>query len=134
MLGALSVFALIATIAASLSAQAPVTAAPPSARPVADTSAPARRNFNWLSDKRAFGVGDILKVNVDEYALATANKGSTSDAARERKMGVEINPPSMGAQHSRRSTAASAAVTLDDPTRTAQRPTARATLASSRFV
>lgn len=92
MLGALSVFALIATIAASLGAQAPATA-----RPVADTTAPARRNFNWLSDKRAFGVGDILKVNVDEYALASANKGSNSDAARDRKMGVEINPPSMGA-------------------------------------
>jgi flagellar L-ring protein precursor FlgH len=97
MLGALSAVALLATIAASLSAQPPVTAAPAGARTAADTTAPARRNFNWLGDKRAFGVGDILKVNVDEYTLASANKGTTSDAARERKMGVDIAPPSMGA-------------------------------------
>lgn len=96
MLGVLSSVALIATVAASLGAQAATTAAPAAGRPAADAAAPAR-NFNWLGDKRSFSVGDILKVNVDEHTAASANKGSTSDASRQRKMSIDIAPPSVGA-------------------------------------
>ncbi len=97
MLGAVSVIAFLTTVAFSLGAQPPVTAAPAGARPAADSSAPKPRNLSWLSDTRAFRVGDILKVNVNEYTLATANKGSSADAARSRKMGIDIEPPTIGA-------------------------------------
>lgn len=78
----------LAGLAASSGAQA---AAPPPTGP----AAPAR-NLNWLGDKRAFSVGDILKVSVDEYTAASANKGNTADASRRRTMDIDIAPPSVG--------------------------------------
>jgi flagellar L-ring protein precursor FlgH len=96
MVGALTAVAFLATLAASLGAQTPATAVPAAARPATDAT-PAARNFNWLGDKRSFGVGDILKVNVDEYALASANKGTIAEASRQRKMSIDIAPPSVGA-------------------------------------
>ena len=100
-LGALTGVAVLAGLAASLGAQAPASAAPASAAPAtagaAAEGAPAARNFNWLGDKRSFIVGDILKVNVDEYALASANKGTVAEASRQRKMSIDIAPPSVGA-------------------------------------
>jgi flagellar L-ring protein precursor FlgH len=58
--------------------------------PAADSSAPAPRvrNLNWLTDTRSFPVGAIIKVAIDEYALAAANKGTVAEASRERRMGV----------------------------------------------
>lgn len=53
-----------------------------------DTTAAQRRRYgSWTADRRDFLVGDILKVAVDEYALAAANKGTVSEASRERTMG-----------------------------------------------
>lgn len=96
MLGALSAVAAIATLAASLGAQAPAGGAPAGARQAAD-SAPAARNINWYGDRRAFTVGDILKVSIDEYALASANKGTTAEASRKRRMDLGVKTPSVGA-------------------------------------
>ncbi len=98
MIGTFSAVVLLATLAASLGAQAPAAAA--GARAATDSAAtatPTRRNLNWLSDRRAFSVGDILRVKVDEYALASANKGTTAESSRSRNMDLGINPPSTGA-------------------------------------
>ncbi|MEP7347463.1 MAG: flagellar basal body L-ring protein FlgH [Gemmatimonadaceae bacterium] len=94
---AMTAAAFLARGAMALGAQAPATAVPATARQAVDSTAPIKRNFNWLGDKRAFVVGDIIKVNVDEHTLATATKGLSADAARQRKMGINIDPPSMGA-------------------------------------
>lgn len=85
-LAALTVWAMLG--ASQAAAQAPV--APDTS---AAAAAPRRRMTSWTSDRRAFGVGDIIKVAVDEYALATADKGTVSEASRERQMGVGADPP-----------------------------------------
>lgn len=96
MVGTFSAVVLLATLAASLGAQAPAAAA--GAKPATDSAAaPTHRNLNWLSDRRAFSVGDILRVKVDEYALASANKGTTAESSRSRNMDLGITPPSTGA-------------------------------------
>jgi flagellar L-ring protein precursor FlgH len=48
------------------------------------------------SNRRSYAVGDIIKVVVDEYALASANKDNTNSASRRRKLDIGANPPSMG--------------------------------------
>ncbi len=56
----------------------------------ADDSATTRRRrvSSWTADRRDFVVGDIIKVAVDEYALASANKGTVSEASRQRTLGL----------------------------------------------
>jgi flagellar L-ring protein precursor FlgH len=81
---------LTVALASRLVAQAPATAA---ARP--DSAAPATRNLNWISDKRTFGVGDILQISIDEFALAEANKNNTNSASRRRTLEIGANPPTL---------------------------------------
>jgi flagellar L-ring protein precursor FlgH len=90
--GVLSTLALLLTIAASLGAQAA-----PAPRADSAKAAPTR-NIAWTSNRRTFVVGDIIKVVVDESALASASKDNTNSAARRRTLDVGINPPSMGAE------------------------------------
>ena len=96
-LGALSAIGLLLTLAAaaSLGAQAP--------RPAAGDSAKAKapvRNIAWTSNRRSFLVGDIIRVVVDERALAAANKDNSNSASRNRVLDLGINPPQMGASGS----------------------------------
>jgi flagellar L-ring protein FlgH len=81
---------LVVTVAGTASAQSTSLALGDSA-----TVAP-RRASSWTSDRRSFAVGDIIKVEVDEYALARAHKDNTSSASRSRTMSVGIDPPSAG--------------------------------------
>jgi flagellar L-ring protein FlgH len=85
--------ALMAFVAvtSSLSAQAPQRVSGDSAAPAAPT-----RNISWTSDRRSFAVGDIIRVIIDESALARANKSTVNEASRSRDMGVGIEPPTMG--------------------------------------
>lgn len=84
---ALRAFVVVSGLVAPLMGRTQATAAP--AAPATDsTPAPRRRNTGWLTDRREFGVGDIIKVAIDEYALAEANKGTISEATRQRIMGV----------------------------------------------
>jgi flagellar L-ring protein precursor FlgH len=79
---------IITTVAAcpgATPAQAPV-ARP--ATPDSTTAQPHRKRTNWLTDSRAFKVGDVFKVAINEYALAQANKSTVSEASRERQMGM----------------------------------------------
>lgn len=86
---ALGILALLGA-AGALKAQAP--AAPP--RADSAKAAPARA-INWTSDKRSFLVGDIIKVMVDEYAQAAANKDNTNSASRRRQMDLGVQPPAL---------------------------------------
>ena len=92
LLGAASAIGLLLTLAAaSLGAQA--------ARPAAGDSAKAKapvRNIAWTSSRRSFLVGDIIRVVVDERALAAANKDNTNAASRNRRLDLGVNPPQMG--------------------------------------
>lgn len=82
-----SLVGMLLTLAAtSLAAQGPATR-PDSA------SAPRPRSIAWTSNRREFIVGDIIKVYVDEYALASANKDNSASAARQRRMNVGVNAP-----------------------------------------
>jgi flagellar L-ring protein precursor FlgH len=72
---------------------APAAAQATAARDSTVAGAAPRRIGSWTSDRRSFAVGDIIKVVVDEYALATANKGTVSEASRERRMGLAAEPP-----------------------------------------
>jgi flagellar L-ring protein precursor FlgH len=47
-------------------------------------SSPGSRS--WTSDRRSFTVGDIIKVRVDEFALAEANKDNVAEASRKRRL------------------------------------------------
>ncbi|MGQ0646125.1 MAG: flagellar basal body L-ring protein FlgH [Gemmatimonadaceae bacterium] len=78
---------LVLVTAVSLGAQA--------SSPARADSAPTTpaRNINWTSDKRAFGVGDVLQVMVDEATIAAATKDNTNSASRRRRMDMGINPP-----------------------------------------
>lgn len=76
-------------------------AAPAAAAQSADSAsrtaaAPPPLRIDWLSDRRTFVVGDIIKVLVDEFALATADKGTSAEASRQRRMGIDAHPPASG--------------------------------------
>lgn len=85
MIGALL---LLVTVATAMSAQ-PATAAR------RDSAAAPMRAINWTSDRRSFGVGDILQVRIDEYALAEANKNNANASSRRRRMDIGIAPPEL---------------------------------------
>jgi flagellar L-ring protein FlgH len=87
-LGLLSALGLLLSLAASLRAQA-------AARPDSAAARP-KRQLSWTSDRRTFQVGDLLKVAIDEYALAQANKDNVNAASRKRSMTMGISPPSTG--------------------------------------
>lgn len=89
-LGVVSTVALLLSLAASLGAQVPA--------PRVDSARVApTRNIAWTSNRRSYAVGDIIKVVVDEYALASANKDNTNSASRRRRLDVGANPPSIAA-------------------------------------
>lgn len=88
-LGLVSTLGLLLTLVASLGAQG--------TRPRVDSAKVApTRNIAWTSNRRLFAVGDIIKVVVDEYALASANKDNSNSASRRRRMNLGIEPPSVG--------------------------------------
>lgn len=59
-----------------------VTAAAP-----AEPTRPPRQS--WTSPRRAFTVGDVVTVLIDEYTLASANTGNSASDNRRRDMGID---------------------------------------------
>lgn len=58
----------------------------------ADAQTAARRpRQSWTADRKDFTVGDVVTVVVDEYTLASANKGNSSSDRRSRDLGVGIS-------------------------------------------
>lgn len=51
----------------------------------------SRPRQSWTSDRRAFDVGDVVTVLVDEYTLASANKGDYASDRRSRDLGAGVS-------------------------------------------
>ncbi len=72
------------------------------APPVADSTtvadaAPARTpRQSWVADRRAFAVGDVITVLIDDYTISTAVKDNMATDTRRRNMGVSIRLPAQG--------------------------------------
>lgn len=43
---------------------------------------------SWTADRKEFAVGDVITVLIDEYTLASANKGTFASDRRQRDMSV----------------------------------------------
>ena len=76
--------AALALCTAPLAAQndAPADVAPAAAAPVPRAS--------WLSDRRAFTVGDVLTIIVDEQTLATERNDHNATANRGQSAGLNV--------------------------------------------
>jgi flagellar L-ring protein precursor FlgH len=97
------VFVLAGLVAMLILAQALAAQQPRRGQaPAVDSAALAReaavQAYNWFGDRRTFAVGDIIRVAVDESALASATKNNVAESSRSRTMGVGIEPPSTGAE------------------------------------
>ena len=93
---------LIASFALALGAPSDVHAQTPDSAAVADSLAAAaavavapdfsqRRVLSWVSDRRAFGEGDLLTVFVDERVLASAVADDYARDDRRAGGGIGIN-------------------------------------------
>ena len=51
----------------------------------------SRPRQSWTSDRRAFAVGDVVTVLVDEFTLASANRGDFASDRRSRDLGVAVS-------------------------------------------
>jgi flagellar L-ring protein FlgH len=63
----------------------------PAAPAAALNARPAR--LNWTSDRRAFAVGDLIIVHIDEFTLASANMSDNSTQRRKRNTDFELVTP-----------------------------------------
>lgn len=63
----------------------------PSAPVSALNARPAR--LNWTSDRRAFSVGDLVIVHIDEYTLASANMTDNASQRRKRNTDFQLITP-----------------------------------------
>ena len=73
-------------------------AAPPSANVATDSVAPRPVRASWISDRRAFAVGDVITVLVDDYTISTAVKDNIASDTRRRNLGATIRLPSSGSK------------------------------------
>jgi len=49
--------------------------------------------LNWTSDRRAFAVGDLIIVHIDEYTLASANMSNNASQRRKRNADFKLLTP-----------------------------------------
>ncbi|MDZ7630585.1 MAG: flagellar basal body L-ring protein FlgH [Gemmatimonadaceae bacterium] len=63
----------------------------PSAPASALNARPAR--LNWTSDRRAFAVGDLIIVHIDEYTLASANMSDNATQRRKKDTDFQLVTP-----------------------------------------
>ncbi len=93
----------VITLSAALSLCAPLlfaqtppaatsTTAPTGATAVPVVAARAPRE-SWSSDRRAFVVGDIITVLIDDYTISTAVKENSASDTRTRGLAVTANLP-----------------------------------------
>lgn len=53
--------------------------------------------LNWTSDRRAFAVGDLVIVHIDEYTLASANLSDNNTQRRKRDADFKLITPGASA-------------------------------------
>ena len=96
--------ATLVALAAALLLGAPTVhaqAAPPAgAANAATDSLPVRApRQSWVADRRAFAVGDIITVLIDDYTISTAVKDNIATDTRRRNMGATIRIPLQGSRN-----------------------------------
>jgi flagellar L-ring protein precursor FlgH len=80
---------LVAAVVAGLVPGAAAQATAPAATPPTEAVAPQRPvRQSWTSDRRAFAVGDVITVLVDEMTVASANQSDVAYDRRRRDMDV----------------------------------------------
>lgn len=83
----------LAAFAAPAVAQDPVGTTPAQAGQVATVAPPPAvtrtPRQSWTSPRRAFTLGDVVTVLIDEYTLASANTGNSASDNRRRDMGLD---------------------------------------------
>lgn len=87
---------LVPTLASAQTTDSTSTDSTAVAKPVAPTPPPAPRGRqSWTSDRRAFVVGDVVTVLVDEFTLLSAANGNTALDTRRRQanFGLETGTP-----------------------------------------
>lgn len=67
-----------------------VVVSPPAPAPALNAR-PGR--LNWTSDRRAFAVGDLIIVHIDEYTLASANMSNNASQRRKRNADFKLLTP-----------------------------------------
>ena len=103
--------ALLLLLPALLPGQTPPPAAAQAATPPAGTTAPAAapaapagaasapvtpgtvNRVSWASDRRAFAVGDLITVMVDDYTISSAIKEHIATDQRTRDLSASANVP-----------------------------------------
>lgn len=74
--------------------------APPTATDTTVVAAAAPRpRQSWVSDRRAFSVGDVLTVLIDDYTISTAVKDNMASDTRRKNLGITIRLPSQGSRN-----------------------------------
>lgn len=56
-----------------------------------------RPRYSWTADRREFGVGDVITVMIDEYALASANRSDVAQDLRRRDLDLVAGGSAAGA-------------------------------------
>jgi flagellar L-ring protein precursor FlgH len=51
---------------------------------------------SWVADRRAFAVGDVITVLIDDYTISTAVKDNIATDNRRRNLGASIRIPLQG--------------------------------------
>jgi len=74
-----------------LLAGAAVLAAPLPALAQTDDAGQRPVRQSWTSDRRGYSVGDVITVLVDEYTVASANKGNVASESRRRDMDLGVS-------------------------------------------
>ncbi len=53
---------------------------------------------SWIADRRAFAVGDVITVLIDDYTISTAVKDNIASDTRRRNLGATIRLPLQGSR------------------------------------
>jgi flagellar L-ring protein precursor FlgH len=85
--------ALLAAPLATMHAQ---NTTPPAVAAVTDSTPARAPRTSWTADRRAFNVGDVITVLIDDYTIATAIKDNLATDTRRRDLGANIRIPMQG--------------------------------------
>jgi flagellar L-ring protein FlgH len=84
---------LAAPAVAAQGAQGAPPVQPPTAADAAAAPAAAPTRSSWVADRRAFAVGDIITVLIDDYTISTAVKENVATDTRTRGLSVNARLP-----------------------------------------
>lgn len=85
--------------ASVIGAQAAPPPTPPADSVEATDGIPVRApRASWVADRRAFAVGDVITVLIDDYTISTAVKDNIASDTRRRNLGAVIRLPLQGSR------------------------------------